>query len=71
MQLKRKTDDNKNSSVPIKIKNTFLEKNQYSLKKNFFDPAKSSPPNIFMIKLYARMVQYDSNHKNDIIFDNK
>ena len=64
---------NKNSSHPIKIKNenTFLEKSQYSLKQNLFDPAKSSPPNTFMIKLYARMVQYESIHKNDIIFDNK
>ena len=26
--------------------------NDYSLNKNFFDPAKSSPPNEFMIKLY-------------------
>ena len=70
MQLKR-TLDTKNKSEPIKLKNTFPEKNQYSLKQNFFDPAKSSPPNIFMIKLYARMVQYDSNYKNDVIFDNK
>jgi hypothetical protein len=71
MQLKHKTDNNKNSSVPIKIKNTFLEKNQYSLKENFFDPTKNSPPNFFMIKLYARMGQYESYHKNDVIFDNK
>jgi hypothetical protein len=63
---------NKNNSVPIKIKNNnFLEKNQYGLKQNFFDPAKSSPPNDFMIKLYARMVQYESIYKNDVIFDNK
>ena len=70
MQLKR-TLDTKSKSEPINLKNTFPEKNQYSLKQNFFDPAKSSPPNIFMIKLYARMVQYDSNYKNDVIFDNK
>ncbi len=28
--------------------------NQYSLKQNYFDPSKSSPPNEFMIKLYMR-----------------
>jgi hypothetical protein len=63
----------KNNSDPIKIKNenTFLEKNQYSLKQNFFDPEKKSPPNVFMIKLYARMVQYESNYKNNPIFENK
>jgi hypothetical protein len=27
---------------------------QYSLKQNYFDPSKSSPPNEFMIKLYMR-----------------
>jgi len=27
----------------------------YSLKQNFFDPTKSSPPNEFMIKLHMRM----------------
>ncbi len=70
MQLNRNSVNIKTSD-PIKIKNTFLEKNQYSLKQNFFDPAKNSPPNSFMIKLYARMVQYESIHKNDFIFDNK
>jgi hypothetical protein len=71
MQVNRKPDNKNSDPIKIKNKNPLLEKNQYSLKQNFFYPAKSSPPNIFMIKLYARMVQYDSNHKNDIIFDNK
>jgi hypothetical protein len=31
---------------------------EYSLKQNFFDPSKSSPPNEFMIKLYMRMSHY-------------
>jgi hypothetical protein len=61
----------KNESVPIKIKNTFVGENQYSLKQNLFDPAKSSPPNIFMIKLYNRIVQYESNYKNEDSFDSK
>jgi hypothetical protein len=59
------------NNTPIKIKNASIENNQYSLKQNFFDPTKSSPPNIFMIKLYNRMTQFESNHKNESIFDNK
>lgn len=31
---------------------------EYSLKQNFFDPSKSSPPNEFMIKLHMRMNKY-------------
>jgi hypothetical protein len=31
------------------------------LKQNFFDPTKSSPPNNFMIKLYTRILEYESN----------
>jgi len=56
---------------PLENCKSVMESNQYSLKQNFFDPAKSSPPNIFMIKLYARMINYESKHKNDVIFDNK
>jgi hypothetical protein len=33
-------------------------KGEYSLKQNFFDPSKSSPPNEFMIKLHMRMNRY-------------
>ena len=35
---------------------------EYSLKQNFFDPSKSSPPNEFMIKLYMRMSHYTPLH---------
>ena len=35
-------------------------KSEYSLKQNFFDPSKSSPPNDFMMKLKMRMTNYDS-----------
>jgi hypothetical protein len=35
-------------------------KSEYSLKQNFFDPSKSSPPNEFMIKLQMRMSNYNS-----------
>jgi len=35
-------------------------KGEYSLKQNFFDPSKSSPPNEFMIKLQMRISNYNS-----------
>ena len=34
---------------------------EYSLKQNFFDPSKSSPPNEFMIKVHMRMNMYNKN----------
>ena len=40
-------------------------KGEYSLKQNFFDPSKSSPPNEFMIKLHMRMNQYYMDKKDD------
>jgi hypothetical protein len=44
-------------------------KGEYSLKENFFDPSKSSPPNDFMIKLHKRMLIYNSSFK-DMSVDN-
>ena len=38
----------------------FSPKGEYSLKQNFFDPSKSSPPNDFMIKLQKRMSAYNT-----------
>ena len=38
--------------------------NEYSLKQNFFDPSKSSPPNDFMLKLQLRMTDYNSFNKD-------
>ena len=32
---------------------------EYSLKENFFDPSKSSPPNEFMTKLKLRINNYN------------
>ena len=48
-------------------------KGEYSLKQNFFDPSKSSPPNEFMIKLHMRMNKYyiDNDNDNDDNFDIK
>jgi hypothetical protein len=40
-------------------------KEEYSLKQNFFDPSKSSPPNEFMIKLHMRMNKYYTDNKVD------
>jgi hypothetical protein len=54
-------------SIPIK-QNLFTSmkenspKGEYSLKQNFFDPSKSSPPNEFMIKLHMRLSKYDMDH---------
>ena len=42
-----------------------LNSNEYSLKQNFFDPTKSSPPNNFLKKLQLRMSQFDSFTKAD------
>ena len=45
-------------------------KSEYSLKQNFFDPSKSSPPNEFMIKLHMRMNIYNTYvDKNDDSLD--
>ena len=55
----------------IPIKNTITENQQYSLKQSFFDPAKSSPPNDFMKKLYNRVLIYESSNKNTFILDSK
>jgi hypothetical protein len=35
---------------------------EHSLKQNYFDPSKSSPPNAFIKKLHARLSSY--NHAN-------
>ena len=52
-------------SLPIPIKQNLpttmkinSPKGEYSLKQNFFDPTKSSPPNEFIIKLQMRMNKY-------------
>jgi len=46
-------------------KNDGFRYNEYSLKQNFFDPSKSSPPNDFMLKLQLRMSHYESCNKAD------
>ena len=59
-------------SEPILIKQNLTTmmkmnspKGEYSLKQNFFDPSKSSPPNNFMIKLHMRMNKYYMDKDDD------
>ena len=47
-----------------------LNKGEYELKQNFFDPSKSSPPNEFMLKLHMRMNMYNMSHYVDMKDDN-
>ena len=56
------TNHKKSNFIPIvnKIQSTKEKINQYSLKNNLFDPAKSSPPNEFMLKLYNRVSVYET-----------
>jgi len=62
MLMNRTTYYNNSNTIPIKIKNNLPENKQYSLKQNLFDPMKCSPPNTFMLKLYSRMIEYESGH---------
>lgn len=64
--------DERSKNIPIPKKlSTLMEdfrnnsKGEYSLKQNFFDPSKSSPPNEFMLKLYMRMSHFTSLHIKD------
>ena len=57
----------RSKSIPIKknlsttMKDFSIIQSEYSLKQNFFDPTKSSPPNDFMLKLQIRMKSYNSS----------
>ena len=55
-----------NSSTDMKCEDThsYNYNNEYSLKQNFFDPSKSSPPNEFMLKLRTRMSLYESKQSD-------
>lgn len=53
---------NKTLTTNMKINSP---KGEYSLKQNFFDPSKSSPPNEFMIKLHMRMNKYYIDKEDD------
>ena len=57
----------RSKNIPIKknlsttMKGFSNIQSEYSLKQNFFDPTKSSPPNDFMLKLQIRMKSYNSS----------
>lgn len=61
----------RSKNIPIKqnlttsMKMDSPSKGEYSLKQNFFDPSKSSPPNDFMIKLHTRMNRFHNVKKED------
>ena len=66
----------RNSIKPIKQNlstsmKTYSPKGEYSLKQNFFDPTKSSPPNDFMLKLQMRMSIYNTTLHTCIKDDNR
>jgi hypothetical protein len=51
--------------IPTLMKENNNDKIEYSLKQNFFDPSKSSPPNEFMMKLHVRISNYTASHIKD------
>jgi len=65
---------NERNIIPIKqhlsTEKNINRQNEYSLKQHFFDPTKTSSPNLFMLKLQMRMSVYDSFTKDDSC-DNK
>ena len=70
MQASQHVIHERTNIIPIKQNLSTSMKNQspkgeYSLKQNFFDPTKSSPPNDFMIKLRMRMTRYYFDNKED------
>jgi hypothetical protein len=56
-------DIKKNLSTSMKMNSS---KGEYSLKQNFFDPSKSSPPNEFIIKLHMRMNKYYTHNDDNL-----
>lgn len=50
---------NINNKLLTNLKDIPIKRPEYSLKQNFFDPTKSSPPNNFIIKLKERMGIYN------------
>jgi len=54
-------------NLSTSMKQDLSPKGEYSLKQNFFDPSKSSPPNDFMLKLHKRMIMYNNNNNRTYI----
>jgi hypothetical protein len=57
------------NNIPIKTTLSTNMKSELdnclSLKQNFFDPSKSSPPNEFILKLQKRINIYNYNNNNN------
>lgn len=53
----------KSNVIPIKKQPTSIK--EFTLKENLFDPLQNSPPNEFMLKLYIRMNQFNTNYIKD------
>ena len=72
MLSKKHINNERTAIIQIKqpISPSLSPKGEYSLKQNFFDPTKSSPPNNFMSKLSMRMEIYNKNFYTDISEDN-
>ena len=49
---------NINNKTFTDMKANTINRSEYSLKQNIFDPTKNSPPNNFIIKLQERMGIY-------------
>ena len=65
LALKKEKSNNILIKQPItnnSIKHEYENINNLSLKQNFFDPSKSSPPNDFMLKLQNRFINYNNNY---------
>ena len=58
--------NNRSNNIMIPLSPTSKKDfTEYSLKQNFFDPSKSSPPNEFLLKLQLRMTNYSKLCKKD------
>jgi hypothetical protein len=71
-ELGNDINNNRSNNIMIPLSplshNSLTYKNdytEYSLKQNFFDPSKSSPPNEFLLKLQLRMTNYSKLCKKD------
>lgn len=51
--------NNTNTNIDYSISNNG-DDDQYSLKQNFFDPTKNSPPNEFLLKLRKRISRFET-----------
>ena len=75
LNIKNKNNKNivsKPICIPIKTPDSPSKKLQidYSLHNHFFDPSKSSPPNVFLLNIEKRIKAYQSLGINESKFVN-